>query len=325
MTINVIKIGNLTTAEEELFQLVRNTSNVIHYIRDIKQFFERSPPPSFNINCFDKGCCTMLAEIILISLKRVSLSKHVLMEHVLIEVIMILLENGADINMKNYLGLTALEIACISSSFNVVKLLLVHGADSQLCNVYDISPLWYAIRNKQYAIMEALIEYGSDVNIKNNYNETPIYELLTQCYSWDCVPNCFKLLLDYGADVNVVSENGKTPLAMIVKSYRKDNDVVFSVIRLLLNANADVNITTNCCKYYGIITETILHIAVRVGTIQLVKLILEYHPNLFIYNQDHDTVFDIAIYRTKSNEYIELLDKEHRKQIYKYIYCHWLP
>ena len=69
--------------------------------------------------------------------------------------------------------------------------------------------------------------------------------------------------------------------------------------------------------------DTPLHIGVRIGTIKLITLFLEYHPNLCILNEVNENVLDIAMKR-QSNEIVELIKKELWNQIYKYLLCRWL-
>ena len=231
----------LTTIEKELFQIMQKTSDVIDYqidIHAIKQFFERHiSSPSFNINCSNEGGLTLL-----MNMSSISVEGESVYECDVMEVIMILLEKGADINVKDCFGWTALEIACRKSSYNVVKLLLVHGAYSHIRDSCGNTPLWITAHTEKYDIMEALIKYGVGdvVNIKNNFDDAPTHVLLRKLNKLDSVPYCFKLLVKYSADINVQIEMGMTPLFLILIT-RKENDVSLSVIRLLLDANADLN------------------------------------------------------------------------------------
>lgn len=73
--------------------------------------------------------------------------------------------------------------------------------------------------------------------------------------------------------------------------------------------------------------DTALHIVVRDDwKIKLVPILLEcdhYHPNLSIRNQENHTALDIAM-QCKSYKIIELIEKEYRHQIYKYLLSLWV-
>ena len=166
------------------------------------------------------------------------------------------------------------------------------------------------------------------MNIKNHYDDAPNNVILRISYGSDCVKNCFKLLVEYGADVNVQNEYGMTPLSTII-IYRIDNDLALDVTEILLDANADLNIQikSNITKkfhYLAVSGDTALHIAVRKGKIKFLSMILKYHPNLSIINQVNDTVLDIAT-KLRSYEIVELITKEFRNQMYKYLLYRWLP
>lgn len=259
------------------------------------------------------------------------------------EIIMILLKNGADINMKNFLSLgkTSLYFACESGFSYVVKLLLDDGADPHIHDASGRSPLMIASESGKFDVMEALLINGVDVNDKDRYGNSPIHKVLF--YRMNCLVahQCIKLLLKYGADVNVQNKMGLNPLSYIVINYKETNeDIALSVIRLLLDAHTDLNIqfekSPNGTWNEFIVTgDTVLHLAVRAGrtsilkamwaarTMKLVKVLLEYHPDLSIYNQNNDTVHDISK-KQKSYDIMKLIEEEHRKQIYNYIICKWI-
>ena len=102
------------------------------------------------------------------------------------------------------------------------------------------------------------------------------------------------------------------------------------LIQFTLDNHADVNIqfvrnrVGNWYQGDNVTGDTPLHIAVRTKNIQFVSILLKYHPNLSLRNQNYtkETVLDIAKKR-KSNEIIELIEKEHRHQIYMYLSFQW--
>lgn len=311
--------SNLTTLEEELFQLIETKSNNDIRSQDdaraIKKFFTRRlSSPIFNINCLDEYGRTPLMNVVLYfyNMDGVTLSEDE--ERFEMEVIMILLENGADIHMKTIQdGETAIHIACSFSSSSCVKLLLDHGADPHLRDAAGNTSLLIASRCRKCDNMEVLLRYGVDVNVKNYCGNTPFHEVVCNGFlCWGGVNDGVKLLLEYCFDVNVQNKDGTTPLSMIVIKYREDNDIALAVIQLLLDANTDVNIKikrailVNMMMEYTIRGDTALHAAVRYGTIKLIKLLLEYHPDLSIFNEVHHTVLDIARYR-KANGIVQLI------------------
>jgi len=115
----------------------------------------------------------------------------------------ILLERGADVNVKRNNGDTALHGVCDS----------------------DTEP------DRGYAFAENLIAMGADVNAKGQVNNTP---LIYAAYK-DSRVNFVKLLLQAGAQVDHKNERGHTAL-MIAAAWHN-----VEIIKLLLNAGARVD------------------------------------------------------------------------------------
>ena len=94
-----------------------------------------------------------------------------------VECVKLLLEHGADINIKENYGWTALHMACRycneDSSIECVKLLLEHGADVNAKENDGWTALHLACRycNEDSSIecVKLLLEHGADINIKNIY------------------------------------------------------------------------------------------------------------------------------------------------------------
>ena len=111
----------------------------------------------------------------------------------------LLIENGADVNIRNKTGGTLLHI---TNNFQIVKVLIENGADINARNNYGQTPLHW-IRNDNLEIAKLLIESGADVNAKNNKGNTPLHNV------WNIEKA--KLLVDSGADVNARNKQGQTP------------------------------------------------------------------------------------------------------------------
>lgn len=107
-------------------------------------------------------------------------------------------------------------------------------------------------------------------------------------------------------------------------------------IRMLLDANADINITIKkAFPHYNnnngyenqiiIPGDTPLHNAiriVRIGRIHVVQLLIEYHPNVYICNENNETVLDIAN-KQRLYKIIRIIEDNIRYQIYKYLLYSW--
>jgi ankyrin repeat protein len=116
----------------------------------------------------------------------------------------ILLEYGLDINKKyDFFGDTYFYYVCIEQPA-IVPILLEHGADPNIKNKYENTPFHMACRYHP-SIVPILLEYGADPNIKNNYGRTPFH------LACEFQPSIVPILLEHGADPNIKNDYGETP------------------------------------------------------------------------------------------------------------------
>ena len=96
------------------------------------------------------------------------------------EEILRLLELGADIDVRNYKGKTALHCAAKAGFLTVIDLLIKKGAAIDAPDNNGETALFEAIRStikdgeKQRAAIEALLVKGADPNLKNGKGLTPL-------------------------------------------------------------------------------------------------------------------------------------------------------
>jgi len=73
------------------------------------------------------------------------------------EIVSLLLENGAEVNVKNKFGWTPLQLAASGGHLEVVRLLLNSGADVTIKNKFGRTALDYAVRNSHVDIVRLLV------------------------------------------------------------------------------------------------------------------------------------------------------------------------
>jgi ankyrin repeat protein len=92
------------------------------------------------------------------------------------EVVKYLLDNGADVNLKNHRNTTALHWAALNNYLEIAKILIEYGADINALDNYESTPLMYAVNGKaSLELIKLLIDSGADCDLKNKYGKT--------CYS----------------------------------------------------------------------------------------------------------------------------------------------
>lgn len=135
----------------------------------------------------------------------------------------ILLENSKniDINMYDHKGLTALMHACINSKYNNVKIIELfyeYGADFNAVDNEGNSALIHACKNKKKSYVDSLLKYGSYINLKNNSMDTAINIAFINKCEMDIILN----LIDHGADYQERDSSRNTYLKYI--SERSDEE-----------------------------------------------------------------------------------------------------
>ena len=124
------------------------------------------------------------------------------------ECLALLLEHGANPNVRNSLGRTILEIAIVWCMSDIVKLLLLNGADPNLRERNSLTPL-----------MKTVI-----LGIQDARPMEDKLQIITH-------------LLDSGADINAQTSDGKTALMYAVSNVR------MIIVEFLVSSGASLSIT----------------------------------------------------------------------------------
>jgi len=142
-----------------------------------------------------------------------------------LEIVELLITNGADVNLTNSHGDTALHLALLHE--NIIKKRFI----------YD----------NQFNTFKLLIDKGADVNIQNKDGNTPLHLALND---FEKNLEIVKLLIDKGANVNIKGKKSPLHLALTNIIYangidengnaKKDMYNKFDIIELLIENDADV-------------------------------------------------------------------------------------
>jgi ankyrin repeat protein len=80
----------------------------------------------------------------------------------------VLLQNGANAEVTTNFGFTALMVAAWNNGSDCTTLLLRHGVTLDTVDIDGRTALWYASANGYLSIVELLVEGGSDIEIADN-------------------------------------------------------------------------------------------------------------------------------------------------------------
>ncbi|XP_062566082.1 uncharacterized protein LOC134228439 [Saccostrea cucullata] len=130
----------------------------------------------------------------------------------LLDIISILVNCGCELNIQDNLGLTAL-MGVVQRNTECTKLLLENGADVNLKDKESISALHYACLAQHHEEVVLLIEYGADINARDVAGSTPLHYA---CNNFD--EQTVDILLNNGADVNVRLYHWMTPLFYLLEN-----------------------------------------------------------------------------------------------------------
>ncbi|BFZ23456.1 hypothetical protein BsWGS_26495 [Bradybaena similaris] len=193
-----------------------------------------------------------------------------------------LINSGCNINHQNYAGLSPLMLAALKCNYHTVSMsnnckiiseLISNGADVNITDVNGNTALHIAVASARESHLKVLINGGCDINHQNNYGFSPLM-LAVSCNNRS-VSTLFSFgvgltevsdnsailskLIDSGADVNITDVNGNNALHHAVASARDSH------LPILLNGGCDINHQNNAglsplmlaahrCNYHSVST-----------------------------------------------------------------------
>jgi ankyrin repeat protein len=164
------------------------------------------------------------------------------------DTVALMLEEGADPNVKDGRGDTALGLAATIGEVETMRLLLAKGADAAAANNRGERPIILATKSKRAEAVSLLLQEGVDANVANTSFSTvrngPIamikLTLLHRAAAFGPV-QMVRDLLKAGADVNARDGRSLTALHFAVATEYPSEQIC----ETLLQAGADVNARDN--------------------------------------------------------------------------------
>ncbi|KAL7783391.1 ankyrin repeat-containing domain protein [Trichoderma afarasin] len=143
----------------------------------------------------------------------------------------ILLDQGADIDWKDFRGMPAILIAALERRFEMVKFLLERGADPSIKGQNGINLIRQCVVSPQHLRM--VLERFPYPNEEDGFGNTPIHDATISRLS-----EAIDILVEFGANVNHKDRDGRTPLMYAVRNGSQDTRIV----QQLFHAGADVQL-----------------------------------------------------------------------------------
>lgn len=208
-----------------------------------------------------------------------------------INTVKVLLQAGANPNVQNMLGETALHNAFHPKTFSkeLVSLLLDHGADVNMrekLNGYTAvhiaakfctSTVNKAVRKDILEVLSLLCK-KADVTVTSARKETAMHRLVSGSVDWT---EPLQILIDFKFELNAQNDRGETSLMCAID---KGN---YKMAELLVQKGACVNIKD---RHF----QTALHHSVQKNLLRLVLLLLDAQCDVNAADLNGDTALQIA-------------------------------
>ena len=185
----------------------------------------------------------------------------------------VLLEHGADTNIRNKTHCSPLDLASENGHVEVVRVLLENNANVNFCDQDKWTALHLASISGEVAVARVLLKNGADANAKQIDGQTPLY--------WSINDGVAQVLLEYRADPNARDGGNQTPLHGVMKYGRA------GAARVLLENGVDAN--ARDAK-----NRTPLHVASEEGLLHGVRLLLQYGADIHARDDKGQTPFQVA-------------------------------
>ena len=131
----------------------------------------------------------------------------------------LLLEEGANIDIKDQNKNTPLHLAASNGHTDIAKLLLEKGSDLSVVNKEGNTSLHLAASNGHTDTVKFLMEEGSDLSVVNKEGNTSLHLAASNGHT-----DIVKLLVEKGSDLSAVNKDGGTPLQ--IAFYNNHTEIV---------------------------------------------------------------------------------------------------
>eukprot|EP00744_Colponema_vietnamica_P018723 GILI01026439.1.p1 GENE.GILI01026439.1~~GILI01026439.1.p1 ORF type:complete len:370 (-),score=25.96 GILI01026439.1:190-1299(-) len=181
-----------------------------------------------------------------------------------------LVENGADIDALTNYHHSPLHAAVTAGKPHLIEALMKNGADDSVADNLGDTVLHYAARSEVEVAVRILITMGANCSVRNKIGETPLHKAVcsTRAHNSRCL-YVVKTLLDHGSvDVNAKNNRGETPLSVAAAKRDTDSNMSNLVVNELLAHGSDVDAT-------DVDGDTVLHRAARASSGRYANLAVE--------------------------------------------------
>ena len=276
--VQVLLAPNITNAQSLTEMLSHILASGGHPLSELRSIRDNPLGKVEDIDVLTGVMKLMVADFILELSILIANSDAQLNTESILEIIKLLISSGADLDLCNSSGNTALIQAIQSNNLTVAYLLIKSKADLNIQGKYEGTALHEACSLQNGELVETLLKNGANPNIQDSNKNTPLIIACLNKSDYPFDPAIPPLLLAYGADPNIRQIFGRTALMAACSSCSEVE------VDALLRAGADVKIE----DYEGL---TALSFATNKLNVKMTNLLVAYgaDPN----QQDENKITQI--------------------------------
>jgi len=209
------------------------------------------------------------------------------------DVVMLLIDAGADVNARSYLGRTALHGATGSAPWHgqIAAELIKRGASVNVSDEAGVTPLHLAAVNGNPHLIRLLIERGADIEAKDHRGATALHWAVSHGRNGDA-PN-IRALLVAGADPFTEDIGNLSPV--VIAALMGKMDIGRDILR---GRNLD------CLDAHG---NSLLHDAVRADNRAMIILLLDCGANINSLDHRGKSPLTVATELSRNDDIVTLL------------------
>lgn len=193
-------------------------------------------------------------------------------------VVRLLLENGANVNVNDSNGRTALHVAAPQGGDGrIVQMLLEMGAQHDIVDVSGNTPLQVAAVYRAEGSVKALLKGGADVNAPDRAGMRPLHLAITG--EGPASHEVVRMLIEGGADVSAKDSVGQTALYLAVRKGQED------VVGLILALGGDTSDSRSGLRTTG---QNALQVAASFGYEGILRQLMAKGTGQDLTYRDHD-------------------------------------